>query len=111
MRIIETEAYYGKGKAGILSHSYHKNKSKSERFDSGIIPGTVYMYFAHGGDSINFSCGNQGSAVLIKSGFPASNDPIMLQKMVLFQKEKACVLLVTSQWSLLVPVLLCQARS
>ena len=81
MRIIETEAYYGKGKAGILSHSYHKNKSKSERFDSGIIPGTVYMYFAHGGDSINFSCGNQGSAVLIKSGFPASNDPTMLQKM------------------------------
>ena len=67
VRIIETEAYYGKGKAGILSHSYHKNKSKSERFDSGIIPGTVYMYFAHGGDSINFSCGNQGSAVLINS--------------------------------------------
>ena len=41
------------------------------------------MYYAHGGDSLNFSCGHQegGSSVLIKSGYPNSNDPSVLQKM------------------------------
>ena len=39
------------------------------------------MYFAHGGDSLNFSCGTEGHAVLIKSGYPASSDPKVLQKM------------------------------
>ena len=39
------------------------------------------MYYAHGGDSLNFSCGQEGSSVLVKSGFPNSKDPIVLQKM------------------------------
>ena len=39
------------------------------------------MYYAHGGDSLNFSCGKEGHAVLIKSGFPAWNDPLMIGKM------------------------------
>ncbi|MBN1683979.1 MAG: DNA-3-methyladenine glycosylase [Gammaproteobacteria bacterium] len=33
-------------------------------------PGTIYMYYAKGGDSLNFSCRGEGNAVLIKSGFP-----------------------------------------
>ena len=44
-------------------------------------PGTIYMYYAHGGDSLNFSCQGDGNAVLIKSGYPASKDPTMLHKM------------------------------
>ena len=39
------------------------------------------MYYAHGGDSLNISCGKEGSSVLIKSGFPNSTDPLVLQKM------------------------------
>ena len=44
-------------------------------------PGTIYMYYARGGDSLNFSCQGEGNAVLIKSGFPASDNPILLHKM------------------------------
>ena len=33
-------------------------------------PGTVYMYYSRGGDSLNFSCAGKGNAVLIKSGLP-----------------------------------------
>ena len=39
------------------------------------------MYYAHGGDFLNFSCPGDGNTVLVKSGFPASNDPTMLKKM------------------------------
>ena len=39
------------------------------------------MYYAHGGDSLNISCGQEGSSILIKSGFPNSTDPLVLQKM------------------------------
>ena len=47
-----------------------------------LFLGTLYMYYAHGGDSLNFSCGQQGgSSVLVKSGFPNSNNPSVLQKM------------------------------
>ena len=45
-----------------------------------MILGTIYMYYAHGGDFLNFSCLGDGNTALVKSGFPASNDPTMLQK-------------------------------
>jgi DNA-3-methyladenine glycosylase len=32
--------------------------------------GTIYMYYARGGDSLNVSCRGEGNAVLIKSAFP-----------------------------------------
>ena len=32
-------------------------------------PGTIYMYYARGGDSLNVSVRGKGNAVLIKSGF------------------------------------------
>merc|ERR1712126_496304 len=34
-------------------------------------PGTIYMYYSRGGDSLNFTCnGHCGNAVLVKSGYP-----------------------------------------
>lgn len=64
-RIIETEAYYLTDKA---SHSYLGYTEKRKAMF--MPPGTIYMYYARGHDSLNISCGNKGDAVLIKSAFP-----------------------------------------
>ena len=64
-RIIETEAYYKNEKG---SHaSLGPTPSRRALF---APPGTIYMYYARGGDSLNFSCRGGGNAVLIKSGIP-----------------------------------------
>lgn len=64
-RIIETEAYYLAEKGSHASLGYtHKRRAL---FMGG---GTVYMYYARGGDSLNFSAGGPGNAVLIKSAHP-----------------------------------------
>ena len=76
MRIIETEAYY------ITERGSHASLGFTEKRKALFMkPGTIYMYYARGGDSLNFSCLGDGNAVLVKSGFPASNDQAMLQKM------------------------------
>ncbi len=68
-RIIETEASYLTDKASHSSLGYtHKRKAMF------MPPGTIYMYYARGHDSLNISCGNQGDAVLIKSAFPFVDD-------------------------------------
>lgn len=64
-RIIETEAYYLTEKASHSSLGY-TNKRKA----MFMPPGTIYMYYARGHDSLNISCGKEGDAVLIKSAFP-----------------------------------------
>lgn len=64
-RIIETEAYYITDKASHSSLGY--TEKRKAMF---MPPGTIYMYYARGHDSLNISCGNQGDAVLIKSAFP-----------------------------------------
>ena len=66
-RIIETEAYYRQEKASHSSLGF-TNKRKA----LFMTPGTIYMYYARGGDSINFSCLGEGNAVLIKSGYPVA---------------------------------------
>ena len=38
-----------------------------------MSPGTIYMYYARGSDSLNVSCRGKGNAVLIKSGYPYKN--------------------------------------
>ena len=85
VRIIETEAYYGQGQEDRASHAslgYTENR-KALFMD----PGTIYMYYSRGGDSLNFTCsGNSGNAVLVKSGYPLttsnqSQNETMLQKM------------------------------
>merc|ERR1711976_812948 len=85
VRIIETEAYYGRGGNDSASHASlgFTEKRKALFMD----PGTIYMYYSRGGDSLNFTCsGNSGNAVLVKSGYPVlttneSQTDTMLQKM------------------------------
>ena len=64
-RIIETEAYYLVDKGSHASLGYTE-KRKALFMQAG----TIYMYYAHGRDSLNISCQGKGNAVLIKSAFP-----------------------------------------
>lgn len=70
--IVETEAYYLTEKASHASLGYTE-----KRKPLFMPPGTIYMYYARGGDSFNVSCAGEGNAVLIKAGvpFPAALDP------------------------------------
>lgn len=64
-RIIETEAYYAADRGSHASLGYTE-KRKALFLDGGHI----YMYYARGGDSLNFSAQGPGNAVLIKSAYP-----------------------------------------
>jgi DNA-3-methyladenine glycosylase len=64
-QIIETEAYYKNEKGSHASLGY--TDTRRALF---MPPGTIYMYYARGGDSLNISCKGKGNAVLIKSGIP-----------------------------------------
>jgi DNA-3-methyladenine glycosylase len=64
-RIIETEAYYTEEKGSHASLGY--TEKRKALF---MPPGTIYMYYARGKDSLNISCKGPGNAVLIKSAFP-----------------------------------------
>ena len=78
-RIIETEAYYQAEKGSHASLGY-THKRRALFMDGGVI----YMYYARGGDSLNFSAAGPGNAVLIKSGHPwvdARSGPEALARM------------------------------
>lgn len=62
--IIETEAYFLQDKASHASLGF--SEKRKALF---MAPGTIYMYHARGGDSLNISALGSGNAVLIKSGF------------------------------------------
>lgn len=62
-RIIETEAYYLEEKGSHSSLGF--TEKRKAMF---MAPGTIYMYYARGGDSLNFSARGEGNGVLIKSG-------------------------------------------
>jgi len=64
-RIIETESYYLDEKGSHASLGYTHNRRALFQ-----PPGTIYMYYARGGDSLNFSVQGEGNAVLVKSGYP-----------------------------------------
>lgn len=64
-RIIETEAYYLAEKGSHASLGY--TEKRRALFADG---GHIYMYYARGGDSLNFSAQGPGNAVLIKSAQP-----------------------------------------
>jgi DNA-3-methyladenine glycosylase len=64
-RIIETEAYYLAEKGSHASLGY--TEKRKALFQGG---GHIYMYYARGGDSLNFSAQGPGNAVLIKSAYP-----------------------------------------
>ena len=63
VRIIETEAYQLSDRASHSSLGF-----TVKRRAMFMNPGTVYMYYARGRDSLNFSARGDGNAVLIKSG-------------------------------------------
>lgn len=63
--IIETEAYYREEKASHASLGF--TEKRKALF---MPPGTIYMYYARGGDSLNISTKGDGNAVLIKSAYP-----------------------------------------
>ncbi len=81
-RIIETEAYYRQEKASHSSLGY-----TAKRKALFMSPGTIYMYYARGGDSLNFSCLGDGNAVLIKSGYPVVKDAEGLASIIAMQKN------------------------
>jgi len=64
-RIVETEAYYLDEKGSHASLGY-THKRRALFMDGGVI----YMYYARGGDSLNFSAAGHGNAVLVKAGAP-----------------------------------------
>ncbi len=77
--IVETEAYYRREKASHASLGY--TEKRKALF---MAPGTIYMYYARGGDSFNVSCRGAGNAVLFKAAIPylgASGTDAMLDRM------------------------------
>lgn len=67
-RIIETEAYY------LTEKGSHSSRGFTEKRKAMFMPpGTIYMYYARGADSLNFSARGQGNGVLIKSGYPVTD--------------------------------------
>jgi DNA-3-methyladenine glycosylase len=76
-RIIETEAYCLDDKAS------HASLGFTQKRRALFMPaGTIYMYYARGGDSLNISCAGEGNAVLIKSAYP---EPCTGQQIPLMQ--------------------------
>lgn len=67
--IIETEAYY------LHEKGSHASLGFTEKRKALFMPaGTIYMYYARGGDSLNISAKGEGNAVLIKGGIPYLQD-------------------------------------
>ena len=77
-QLIEIEAYYLTERQPRLAGWTPKRNALFQ------APGTIYMYYAHGGDSFNFSCQGEGNAVLLKSAviFPFFPDDLTSQTMV-----------------------------
>lgn len=69
--IIETEAYEIDEKASHSSLGY-----TNKRAPLFMAPGTIYMYYARGGDSLCISTAGEGNAVLLKSGIVFSESPV-----------------------------------
>ncbi len=64
-QIIETEAYY------LTDRASHSSLGFTEKRRALFMTaGTLYMYYARGKDSLNFSALGDGNGVLIKSGYP-----------------------------------------
>ena len=76
-RIIDVEAYK------IDDKGSHASLGFTEKRKALFMPaGTIYMYYARGGDSFNTSCKGEGNAVLFKTGYPfiESEDEISIMQ-------------------------------
>jgi DNA-3-methyladenine glycosylase len=82
-QIIETEAYYLHEKASHASLGF--TEKRKALF---MPPGTIYMYYARGGDSLNISTQGEGNAVLIKSGIPYKNNEKVIKLMRTLNPKK-----------------------
>jgi DNA-3-methyladenine glycosylase len=76
-RIIETEAY--EVTEGASHSSLGRTHARRAMF---MPPGTIYMYYARGADSLNFSAAGDGDAVLIKSAIALTDDATSLRHML-----------------------------
>jgi DNA-3-methyladenine glycosylase len=65
VQIVETESYYINEKGSHASLGFTQ-----KRRALFMPPGTIYMYYARGGDSLNVSAEGEGNAVLIKAAVP-----------------------------------------
>ncbi|MFP8966598.1 DNA-3-methyladenine glycosylase [Pokkaliibacter sp. CJK22405] len=65
VRIIETEAYDVRDRGSHASLGFTE-----KRRGLFMPPGILYMYYARGKDSLNFSAEGEGNGVLIKSAIP-----------------------------------------
>jgi DNA-3-methyladenine glycosylase len=80
-RIIETEAYY------IDEKGSHSSLGFTDKRKAMFMPaGTIYMYYARGGDSLNISVKGKGNAVLIKSAFPHFDELSPTTNLYIMQK-------------------------
>ncbi|MEE9190686.1 MAG: DNA-3-methyladenine glycosylase [Candidatus Neomarinimicrobiota bacterium] len=80
-KIIETEAYFKKEKGS------HASLGLTEKRKALFMPpGTIYMYFARGGDSLNISCSGSGNAVLIKAAIPYSDSKTSPDMLAIMQR-------------------------
>ena len=76
-RIIETEAYEASEKAS------HSSLGRTHAWRAMFMPpGTIYMYYTRGADSLNFSAAGDGDAVLIKSGLALQDNEESLAYML-----------------------------
>ncbi len=69
--LVEAEAYYLEDKASHASLGY-----TPKRRALFMPPGTIYMYYARGGDSFNVSVRGAGNAVLFKAGLPLLHEHV-----------------------------------
>jgi len=80
-QIIETEAYL------IIDKSSHASLGFTDKRKGLFMsPGTIYMYYSRGADSMNISARGEGCAVLIKSGIPFEDDKTDLNMIEIMQK-------------------------
>ena len=80
-RIIETEAYLREEKGSHASLGL--TPSRRALF---MEAGTLYMYYARGGDSLNISAAGEGDGVLIKSGYPVVDEISGADSLALMQQ-------------------------
>ena len=67
--IVEAEAYL------LTEKGSHASLGRTPSREALFMPaGTIYMYYARGGDSLNVSCRGAGNAVLFKSGVPVVDE-------------------------------------
>jgi DNA-3-methyladenine glycosylase len=77
--IVETEAYE------LAEQGSHASQGRTPSREAlWAAPGTIYMYYSRGGDSLNVSCRGDGNAVLVKGAAPwtdATSPPEALETM------------------------------